>query len=58
MANLRQDDHPAGLPAISGLNALGRQAQQIRSQVASGLQQHIDGAVRAVNERFPQFQNR
>ncbi|DBB03563.1 hypothetical protein WJX82_005116 [Trebouxia sp. C0006] len=58
MATLRQDDHPVGLPAISGLNALGRQAQQFRCQVASGVQQHIDGAVRAVTERFPQFQNR
>ncbi len=58
MATLRQDDHPVGLPAIFGLTALGRQAQQFRCQVASGVQQHIDGAVRAVTERFPQFQNR
>lgn len=54
MANTFEERQPAGLPALSGLSALGKQAQQFRCQVASGLQQRFDGAVRAVTQRFPQ----
>ncbi len=54
MSSMLEDERPSPLPVISGLTALGNQAQQFRCQVASGVQQKFDNVVRAVTERFPQ----
>ena len=54
MTTSLETDQSSSLPIVSGLSALGQQAQHFRCQVASGIQQRFDGAARAFSERFPQ----
>lgn len=48
------DNRQSTAQPLSPLNALGRQAQHFRCQLASGLQQRVDGAVDAVRSVMPQ----
>lgn len=54
MSDSLDSDRSLSLPIVSGLSALGQQAQHFRCQVASGIQQRFDGAARAFNDCFPQ----